>query len=788
MQMTITRRMLMGGSMLAAIPGIARAALAMPYRDPALPIAARVRDLLARMTLDEKVAQMRCLWFGKAAISDADGAFSPEKAAQAIANGIGQIGRPSDTAGTARFKTTHFRTLDDSIAYVNGVQRFLVERTRLGIPALFHEETAHGLAVPGATVFPSPPALGSTWDPALVEQVFTVTGREARLRGATVGLSPVIDLARDPRYGRVEEMFGEDPYHVGQMGLAAVRGQQGRTRPIARDRIFSTLKHFLHGSPQGGINLSPADMHERGLRETFLLPFERIIREGDPAIVMPSYNEVLGLPAHSNAYLLQTTGRERLGFKGVYFSDYNGVTNLVDHHHVAADNDDAAIQAIEAGIESELPEGKAFANLPALVRAGRVDEARIDAAVAHILALKFEAGLFERPYIDLRAARRGINSASDIALARLVAAKAAVLLSNDGILPLDSASTARIAVIGPLARTPLFGGYAGENDKAVGLLAGLRAAFGAARIDHAPGVHIVAPLGAGERENTAPIRPADAQENQRLIAQAATLAAASDIVILAVGDVPQVTREAIFPQAPGDRSTLGLFGDQDALVDAILATGKPVIALLQNGRPLAVPRLAERANALLLCWYPGQEGGHAMADILIGKVNPGGKLAIGLPRSAGGIPTPYGHHSSAAIHRTIEEDRSPLFPFGFGLSYTHFTLGPPRLSAPRIAPGGSVRVEVDATNMGERTGDEVVQLYVRDDVSSAPRPLLELRGFRRVTLAPGEKRTVAFDLGPDALAFWDRAMQWRVEPGHFTILAGNSTASLQSARLEIAPG
>lgn len=788
MQMMMTRRALMAGSMLASVPALARQA-PLPYRNPALPIAIRVADLLARMTLEEKVAQMRCLWFGKAAISDADGSFSPDKASRAIADGIGQIARPSDTAGSARFKTEHFRTLDQSIAFVNAVQTFLVEQTRLGIPALFHEETAHGLAVPGATVFPSPPALGSSWDTELVEQIFTVAGREARLRGATVGLSPVIDLARDARYGRVEEMFGEDPYHVGQMGLAAVRGQQGRNRPIARDHIFTTLKHFLHASPQGGINLSPADMHERGLRETFLVPFERVIRDGGPAIVMPSYNEVLGIPAHANGALLQQTGRERLGFKGVYFSDYNGVTNLVDHHHVAADADDAAIQALEAGIDAELPDGKAFANLPALVRAGRVDVARIDAAVARILTLKVEAGLFERSLVDLRAAQRGINTASDVALARHAARKAVILLKNDGILPLDPAVGQRIALIGPLAQAPLFGGYSGENDKAVGLLSGLRAALGeGARIDHAPGVHIVAPLAPGDRDNTAPIRPADPQENRRLIAQAAALAAAADIVILAVGDVPQITREAIFVQAPGDRSTLGLFGDQDALVDAVLATGKPVIAILQNGRPLAVARLAERANALVEGWYLGQEGGHALADILIGRANPGGKLAISIPRSAGGTPVAYDRHPSAAIHRTIEEERTPLFPFGFGLSYTRFTIGPPRLSAAQIAPDGRVQVMVDVTNSGDRTGDEVVQIYVRDDVSSVPRPLLELRAFRRVTLKPGEARTLAFDLGPDAFAFWDRNMDWRVEPGRFTIMAGNSAANLQETRLEIVPG
>ncbi|SEJ93120.1 beta-glucosidase [Sphingobium sp. AP50] len=778
----------MAGSMIMAVPALARPAT-LPYRDATLPVADRVRDLLSRMTLEEKAAQMRCIWFGKAGFTDATGAFSPDKAMRSLANGIGQIARPSDTAGTPRFKTEHFRTLNDSIAFINAVQTFLVERTRLGIPALFHEETAHGLAVPGATVFPSPPALGSSWDPTLVEQIFTVVGREARLRGATVALAPVIDLARDPRYGRVEEMFGEDPFHVGQMGLAAVRGQQGRSRPLGRDRVFATLKHFLHASPQAGINLSPADMHERGLRESFLRPFEMVIRQADPAIVMPSYNEVLGIPAHVNTPLLQGEGRKRMGFKGAYFSDYNGVTNLVDHHHVAADNDDAAVQAIEAGIDAELPDGQAYARLPQLVRDGCVAEALVDAAVVRILTLKFEAGLFERPYTDLRTAQRGINRPDDIALARLAARKAAVLLKNDGLLPLDPRKQRTIAVIGPVAEPALFGGYSGENDRAVGLLAGIRAAVGPdVRVEYAPGVRIVAPLKPGERENMAPIRPADAQDNRRLIAEAAALAKGADLVILAIGDVPQVTREAIFVDGSGDRTRLGLFGDQDALVDAVLAADKPVVGVLLNGRPLAVARLADGANALIEGWYLGQEGGHGLADILFGLANPGGKLAIGLPRTPESAPAPYDRHQSATIHRAIEVDRAPLFPFGFGLSYTRFQLSPPRLSQARIAPGQGVTVEVDVANVGERTGDEVVQIYLRDEVSSAPRPLLELKAFERVTVAPGERRTLRFPLDADAFAFWDRAMQWRVEPGRFTLFAGNSSAELQGVSLEIVAG
>lgn len=784
---TLSRRAFLG-SAAAMLPvgAIARGGGDPIYRDRHAPVADRVRDLIGRMTLEEKVAQMRCLWFFKSRILD-HGVFSPAKAAGALADGIGQIGSPSDTIGTAGANKDRYRTAEDTVDLVNAIQRHLVEHTRLGIPALFHEETAHGLKARGATIFPIPPGLGSTWDTALVERVFAVAGREARLRGATVALSPVLDLARDPRYGRVEEFFGEDPYLVAQMGIAAVRGQQGRSRPLARDKVFCTLKHFVHGAPQGGLNTAPADMSERTLREAYLVPFAQVIRQADPAVVMPSYNELQGVPSHANAELLQRTGRERLGFRGAYFSDYGGVTNLVSDHHIAADNDDAAVLAVMAGVDAELPDGQAFARLPDLVRSGRVPEARIDASVARILALKFEAGLFEAPYTDKARALSGVNTSADVALAREVAQKSIVLLKNDGILPLDPHSALTLAVIGPNAVEPLFGGYSGVNDKAVGVLAGVKAAVGAAiKIDYAEGVRIVEPDPSGQHLNSIPIKRVDPAANAARIAQAVTVAARADVILLVVGDAPEVTRESVAEFAAGDRDTLGLFGDQDALVEAMIATGKPIVAVLLNGRPLAVTRLADKANALVEGWYPGQEGGHALADILFGAVNPGGKLAVTFPRSVGDLPVYYDQHPSSKLRRYVEEKPTPLFPFGHGLSYTSFAISAPRLAKAQITIGETALLDVDVTNTGRRAGDEVVQIYIRDDVSSVPRPVLELKAFQRVTLRPGETRTVRFTLPPDALAFWDIAMDYRVEPGTFTILAGASSAALKSSKLTVA--
>jgi beta-glucosidase len=758
------------------------------YRDSRAPTAARVADLLSRMTLEEKAAQLCSIWMRKSQLLDAAGNFAPDEAMKSIPDGIGLVYRPGDNTGWSRSLAEPLRSIEGTIAFVNAFQRFLVEKTRLGIPVMFHEETAHGLAEKDATVFPAPPALGSTWDPDLVEEVFSVAGREARRRGATLALSPVLDLAREPRWGRVEEFFGEDPHLVSAMGAASVRGQQG-PRPLGPDKVFVTLKHFVHGSPQAGINTAPSEAGERALRENYLRPFEHVIATADPAAIMPSYNEVEGVPSHANRALLIATGRERFGFKGAYLSDYGGIAQLRTQHSMANDDAGTAVLAMNAGVDVDLQEGEAYRHLPDLVRSGRIAQEQVDAAVSRILALKFEAGLFENPYVNVRSALRGTNTADDVALARRAAQKAMVLVKNDGLLPLKLTEPLRIAVIGPNARDHLFGGYSGANDKAQGLLAGLIAAAKGTpvTIEYAEGVRIIAPPVPTEPiAMVALARPADKAVNERLIAEAAELAGRSDVVVLAVGDRPQITREATLRILPGDRHDLGLYGQQDELVDAVIASGKPIAAVLLNGRALAVSRLADGVNAMLEGWYLGQEGGNALADVLFGKVNPGGKLAVTFPRSVGDLPIFYNRHPSSDLNDYVEGKREPLFAFGHGLSYTTFDISAPRLANPSIGVGDGATVRVDVTNTGPRIGDEVVQLYVRDNVSSVPRPVLELKGFRRVTLKPGEQRTLEFMLSPDDLALWDINMQWRVEPGEFTNLAGASSTSMKSAMLTFA--
>jgi beta-glucosidase len=782
----LSRRQTLLGSgaviLAARTAGTAQAQASGDYRNPKLPVPARVADLLARMTLEEKAAQMRCMW----AFLDERNQFSGEKAKPVLRHGLGQLARPTDIRGVPEWSTAPFRSLEDGARLVNDFQRFLVEQTRLGIPALMHDELAHGLLAGDATIFPSPPALASTWDPDLVEEVFTVAAREARVRGTTVALTPVIDLARDPRWGRVEEMFGEDPYFVAAMGVAATRGLQGRNRPLGEDRVFATLKHFVHGTPQGGLSISPADMSERTLRGQYLVPFAAVIAKADPAIIMPSFNSLQGVPAHANVELLHGAGRRRLGFRGAYFSDYGGIANLAEQHKVTANIDDAVVLAINAGVAADLPEGESFSRIPELVRAGRISEAQVDDAVSRILALKFEAGLFENPYVDVKRIREVNAAPAHIRLARKAAERSLVLLKNDGVLPIEPDAPFRLAVIGPNASEPLFGGYSGDTDRAVGILDGVRR--GAPRnvaVEFAEGLWITAPDSLGKHRSYSASKPVPDNENRLRIAQAVDVAKRSDAVLLVLGDVPAITREAVHITLPGDRRTLGLWGLQDELVEAICVTGKPVIALLLNGRPLTVGRLAEKANALIEGWYLGEQGGPAFADVLFGRVNPGGKLAVTFPNSVGDLPVWYNREPSAGTHRYIEDGSPVLFPFGHGLSYTTFDISAPRLAQNTITAGTSAAIEVDIVNTGQRFGDEVVQLYIRDDVSSVPRPVLELRHFQRVSLRPGERRTLRFELTSDDLAFWDATMNWRVEPGTFTVSAGPGSASLKSAVLTV---
>ncbi|MGJ5815282.1 glycoside hydrolase family 3 N-terminal domain-containing protein [Paludibaculum fermentans] len=743
------------------------------YKNPKLTPERRTKDLLGRMTLEEKAAQMICVWQKKAeTLVDADGRFDPAKARAAFrkGHGLGQVGRPSDAGPGLDARRMAELT--------NAIQRFFVEESRLGIPVVFHEECLHGQAAVGGTSFPQPIGLGATFDPALVESLYTMTALEARSRGAHQALTPVVDVARDPRWGRVEETFGEDPFLVSRMGIAAVRGFQGDVTFRDKTRLIATLKHFAaHGQPESGMNCAPANVSERVLRETFLYPFEQAIRHGGAISVMPSYNEIDGVPSHANRWLLRDVLRKEWGFQGYTVSDYYAIWELSDRpdthgHFLAGDKKQACALAVEAGVNIELPEPDCYLHLVELVRKGVLKEAQLDELVAPMLLWKFRLGLFDDPYVDPEFAASVAGCEAHRPVALQAARETVTLLKNEGsLLPLDAAALKTIAVIGPNGDRPLLGGYSGKPEYCSTVLEGVRARVGASvKVLYSEGCRITQPGSWNQDE----VLPSDPAEDRQLIAAAVRTARKADVIILAIGGNEQTSREAWSLNHMGDRTSLDLIGRQDELVRALLALGKPIVALLFNGRPLSIREVAQSVPAILECWYLGQETGTAVAEILFGDVNPSGKLPITIPRSAGHIPAYYNHKPSAR-RGYLFDDVSPLFAFGFGLSYTAFEFSAPRLSKKSIRRDGSTRLSVDVTNTGTRDGTEVVQLYIRDQVSSVTRPVKELKGFQRVSLQPGETRTVHFEITPELLAFWDVNMRYTVEPGAFDLMTGNSS-------------
>jgi len=737
-----------------------------------------VRDLLSRMTLEEKAAQMVGVWNGKAEmLVNRAGDFDPAKAAAAFADGhgLGQVGRPSDAGGPPGLDARRNAEL------TNAIQRFFLEHSRLGIPVIFHEECLHGHAAKDATSFCQPIGLAATFDPELVEALYTMTALEARVRGTHQALTPVVDVARDPRWGRVEETFGEDPYLVSRMGSAAVRGFQGDAsfRGRARtSRVIATLKHFAaHGAPESGLNCAPAEVSPHTLRDVILPSFRACVTEAGALSLMPSYNEVDGVPSHANRWLLRDVLRGEWGFEGFTVSDYYAIWEMADRpdthgHHVARDKKEAALLAVRAGVNIELPEPDCYRHLVELVRERRLKESELDELVAPMLHAKFRLGLFDDPYVDPDEAERVVGCEAHRVLALRVARETITLLRNEaGLLPLDPARLRTLAVIGPNAHRPMLGGYSGTPKRVVTVLDGIRAAVGD-RVDvrYAEGCKIT--IGGSWTEDV--VTPSDPAEDRRQIAEAVEVAKGADAVVLVIGDNEQTSREGWGKKHLGDRASLDLVGRQQELAEALVATGRPVVVVLFNGRPASVRWIAAHVPAILECWYLGQEGGTAVADVLFGSVNPGGKLPITFPRSAGHLPAFYNYKPSAR-RGYLFDDVTPLWPFGFGLSYTTFAVERVRLTRSAIRPSGTTRVLAEVTNTGGRAGHEVVQLYVRDRVSSVTRPVKELKGFRKVFLQPGETTTVRFDLGPASLAFHDVRMREVVEPGEFTVMVGTSS-------------
>jgi len=740
------------------------------YRDPSLPVEQRASDLLQRMTLEEKVDQLSGGRRRMQAAGDAE--------AKEIFGELVKLYREDAQVSP-----------HDAAAMRNKVQHFLVEKTRLGIPGLLQGEALHGFMAYGSTSFPQVLGLASTWEPELVQQAFTAAADEMASAGANQAFTPVLDLGRDPRWGRTEETYGEDPFLVARMGVAAINGLQGTSWMIDRHHVLATMKHFAaHGQPESGTNTAPVNVSERELRETFLVPFEAAVKEAHVGSVMASYNEIDGIPSHVNPWLLNRVLRQEWGFRGYVTSDGGGLQMLVEPHHIAADFAEAARKALAAGVDYDLSDGSVYATLLDQVRDGRIPESELDEAVKRVLETKFRLGLFENPYVDPDYAQKITNSPEHQQLALKVAQKAIVLLKNDkNLLPLDLQKLKTIAVIGPNAADVHLGGYSRDPGPGnqISVLDGIKKRVPASvKVLYAEGCKITTGKQgwAGWYENK--VEQPDPKTEVATIQAAAETAHKADVAIVVVGENESTNREAWSEQHLGDRDSLDLLGSQEALVKAVVETGTPTVVLLINGRPLSINYIKDHVPAILEGWYLGEQGGTAAANVLFGDVNPGGKLPISFPKSVGQIPDYYDHKPSRN-RSYLFDGREPIYPFGFGLSYTQFRFDNVRVEPKTIRTGGTAKVSVDITNTGTRAGDEVAQLYIHQRVASRTRPVKQLRGFKRITLEPGQKTTVEFTVKPEDLSLIDVNMNQVVEPGMFDLMVGSSSVETTSVPLEV---
>ncbi|MEV4454864.1 glycoside hydrolase family 3 N-terminal domain-containing protein [Microbispora sp. NPDC049633] len=740
-------------------------------------------DLLARMTREEKLAQLGSVW----AFSVLDGGrYSEERARTVLRHGLGHVTR---VAGATNLKAVQVARV------ANAIQRFLVTRTRLGIPAIVHEEVCSGLMAREATIFPQAIGVASTWEPELNRRLADAVRAQMRAMGSHQGLSPVLDVVRDPRWGRTEETYGEDPYLVARMGVAFVRGLQGDS---PAEGVIATAKHFVgYGASEGGLNWAPAHLPPRLLREVYLYPFEAAVREAGLQSVMAGYHELDGIPCHANHELLTDVLRREWGFTGTVVSDYFAVDDLHSYHHFAEDKRQAAATALGAGTDVELPATDAYADaLAHALDAGQVSEGELNEAVARVLRHKFELGLFENPYVDESAVAVTVDAERHREVALETARRSLVLLKNEGVLPLRPGA-GTVALIGPNADSArhLLGDYSFaahvesllEARERKGLLGQTMTVPDDLEIeestDGVPTVRDELTARLGDRVRYA--HGCDVIDASRDgFDEAVAAAAAADVAVLVLGDRSGLTTRATTGESR-DRSSLELPGVQEDLVRAVVATGTPVVAVLVAGRPVGGDFLHEECAAVLMAWLPGQTGARAIAEVLLGEVNPSGKLPISYPRSVGQIPVFYGHKVSGGRSHWhgdyVDSPVSPRYPFGHGLGYAPFVVENVTLDRAEVTAGDSVTVEVTVANTGDRAGEEVVQLYIRDPQATVTRPVLELKSFARVCAGPGRRTAVRFRLPTGQLGFYDRNMDYTVETGHIEVHVGFSSDALALA-------
>lgn len=758
------------------------------YKNSNQSIEHRVDDLMKRLSLDEKIAQLHALWLlldesGHHEIRSDQftGGSDSEAINQRLKRGLGQITRPLGTRSVAP---------QSGVRALNCLQKFLVEETRWGIPVLSHEECLSGLMARDATLFPSSLAYGATWNPDLIRQVGEAIQIETRSVGARQGLAPVLDVARDARWGRTEETFGEDPYLTGVLATRYVQGIQGEER-----QVLATLKHYVgHSFSEGGRNHAPVHLGWRELHDDFMLPFEMAVKMGNAGSVMPAYHDIDNEPVHGSRHLLTEMLRDTWGFDGLIVADYVGVTLLQTHHGVASDRAEAAALAFNAGLDIELPGDDCAPHLKEALARGLISNETIDEAVRRVLTAKFRLGLFETPYTDELALNLRSNASID--LARSVAEQSVTILDNNGILPL--AADSRLAIIGPTANDPLalLGDYSfpvhlinqNESDDVahvVTLLEGFRSVCGNTRISYAQGCHILEERGTGSA-----VFPGDIDDNVSLdiksllsdrldlIEEAVRVAESSDIAIVCVGDLSGIFQTGTVGEG-SDTDTLDLPGVQQKLLDAVVATGTPVVVVLTSGRPYNLGGLEEQLSAQVMAWFGGEQGGLALANVLSGAVEPSGRLTLSVPKSAGASPYFYNHKFKSS-GTPIARHFGSNYPFGHGHSYTRFEYSDLTLENSSVdIHNGDVNLEFTLTNTGERAGIEIPQLYVRDCVASLVRPVKELKGFGRITLAAGESTRVMFTLPVDMLNFTGASGVRIVEPGEFTLMIGASSSDIR---------
>lgn len=712
------------------------------YKQESAPIEKRIGDLVRRMTLEEKVRQLDMYSGARDLMSKqsdsthatADAVFLPDKA-QALWGDLG-VGSIHD--------------LNPTPEQANAIQKWVISHNRLGIPALFIEEGLHGFDT--GTVFPAPIGLASTWDRSLLRQTGSSIAEEARATGVDMILAPVLNLARDPRWGRVEETYGEDPYLTGQLGLAYVTGAQGKSLD-SDSTVIAEPKHFsAHGEPEGGTNTSPMDIGERQLRMIMLPAFETAIRDGHAMSVMAAYNEIDGIPITADPFLLKTILRKEWGFKGFVLSDLGAIRRLNTAHKVAATPQEAACMAIHSGVDMQFydfPHEVFEKALIGCVQNRSLPEADVDRAVSSVLRAKFMLGLFDHPFVNPSLNRRVHRAPEHLAISMTSALESMTLLRNENnLLPLSKVLK-RIAVIGPNGDVARYGDYEREtNGERISILQGIRALLPQANVTFDNGEQIPAVV-------------ADAK--------------AADVVIMALGERPGISGEGF------DRSCLDLPGNQEHLLEAVATAGKPVVLVLENGRPLTIGWAKQHIPAILEAWYPGEFGGKAIAETLFGDNNPAGRLPVTFPQTVGQLPDFYNADPSR-VWKYIDSNGKPLFPFGFGLSYTTFQYDNLTVEAPPQGSHNDIRVSVRVTNIGERTGDEVAQVYLRENFSSVETPARALKGFSRIHLDPGKSETITFRIPQEQIAVWNAAKTWAVEPGEYTVwVGGSSLATLSSS-------